>query len=47
MPERFSKVLSGLQAELPALTVGEFWIIVILAVAIVATSVFVFLKPRT
>jgi len=47
MPEQFTKVLSGLQADLPALTVGEFWIIVILAVVVIATSVFVFLKPRT
>jgi hypothetical protein len=47
MPEQLSKLLSSLQADLAALTVGEFWILVILAVVVVAVSVFVFLKPRT
>ena len=46
MPEQLSKLLSALQVDLPELTQGEFWTIVILAVMVVGACLFVFLNPR-
>ena len=47
MPEQFSKELSSLHANLPEFTQGELWTMVILVAAVVAASLFLFLKPRT
>jgi hypothetical protein len=47
MPEQVSTFISRLQAHLPELTRGEVWTMIILVAAVVAASLFLFLKPRT
>jgi len=47
MPEQLAKELSSLQANLPEFSQGELWTMIILVAAVVAASLFLFLKPRT
>jgi hypothetical protein len=44
MPEQLSKLLSRLHANLPQLTQGELWTMVILAAVVVAVGLLVFFK---
>ncbi len=44
MPEQLSKLLSRLEASVPQLTQGEFWIVVVLAAAVVAVGLFVLFR---
>jgi hypothetical protein len=44
MPEQLSKLWSRLQANLPQLTQGEFWIFVFLAAVVIAVGLFIYFK---